>query len=101
MDVHTQRMNALAKGTKTREDKAQLKRAMKAGDASLAQALHAACCQSAKIEALLLCVPGLGPSKVRKLLQAIHISPYRAVRTLTDQERQRLLSSPHHSQRVR
>lgn len=89
--VEAQRFSALARANEVRKSKADLKARLKLGELSLLDALKDPCTQSAKIEAILRCLPSIGPNRTRTILKRVCIGHYRRVESLTDAEVSRLL----------
>ena len=87
-----QRLDALHAANEIRTRRAQLKRDLKAGRASIAALLldPPSWLQSAKVLDMLLAVPKLGRVKATKLLDSCRISPSKTFGGLTDRQREEL-----------
>jgi hypothetical protein len=87
-----QRLDALNTANEIRTRRAQLKRDLKAGRASIAALLldPPSWLQSAKVHDILLAVPKLGRVKATKLLDSCRISPSKTFGGLTDRQRSEL-----------
>lgn len=92
-----QRLRALSRGHDVRTFQAQMRRSLKAGTMTLAQALeHDQATRVAgtlTVERLLTWMPGVGRRTVPKLLAGARVSPTRLVCHLTERERVALLSA--------
>ena len=88
-----QRFAALRKANEVRSGRAQLKRALADGAASIEHVLASPpeCARQQKVEDVLLAVPKYGPSKVARLLAHCRISPAKTIGGLTERQRQELL----------
>jgi len=86
-----QRREALAKANHVRSAKATAKKAMKARLLSLDEAMGLECCQTARIYELLMAVPGLGASKVTRLLSRANVPPSKTVARLSERQRDAVL----------
>lgn len=82
-----QRMEALNRANTVRLARAHVKRDLKAGRMSLADALADDCCQSAVAFDLLRSVRGYGLEKARRAFRAGGIAETRRVCDLTDRQR--------------
>ena len=90
----TQRMEALARANDIRTARAQLKRDLKAGRASIHQLLTSPpeYLETAKVFDMLLAVPKYGRVKVNKVLQQCRISPSKTIGGLSERQRAELVS---------
>lgn len=89
-----QRMEALQRANEIRSERAEFKRDLKAGRASLALALMEPpeWLETAKIAGLLRACPALGPIKVDKILRVCRISPSKTVGGISPRQRAELVS---------
>src|ERR687886_1327776 len=89
-----QRMEALQRANDIRSRRAQLKRDLKAGRASIHQLLLQPpdYVETAKVFDMLLAVPKYGRVKVNKILQQCRISPSKTVGGLSERQRNELVS---------
>ena len=90
----TQRMEALQRANDIRTRRAQLKRDLKAGRASIHQLLTnpPEYLETAKVFDMLLAVPKYGRVKVNKILQTCRISPSKTIGGLSERQRTELVS---------
>lgn len=88
-----QRMDALERANTVREDRAKLKRDLKAGRKQITDVLREIpeCVQNAKVTELLLVLPKYGRVKVDKVLAHSRISPTTRFGALDDQQRDALV----------
>lgn len=89
-----QRMGALGKANVIRTRRAKLKRDLKAGRASIHDALlePPEWLETAKVFTILLATPKYGRVKVNKVLQLCRISPSKTVGGLSQRQRTELVS---------
>ena len=87
-------MEALQRANDIRSRRAQLKRDLKAGRASIHQLLlePPAYLETAKVFDMLLAVPKYGRVKVNKILQQCRISPSKTIGGLSERQRSELVS---------
>jgi hypothetical protein len=90
----TQRMEALERANEIRTKRAQLKRDLKAGHASIYAAADgpARLIETAKVFDMLLAVPKFGRVKVNKVLRLCGISASKTVGGLSERQRAELIS---------
>ena len=90
-----QRLRALAKANEVRLARAQLKRELAAGRIELAQVVAdpPTCAQTAKVRALLLVVPRIGPARADRLLAHRRIAHTKTVGGLSDRQRAELVAA--------
>lgn len=81
-----QRMSALQQADKIRLARAEVRRKLRAGG-PLSEALHAECCQTARVWDLLVCRRRVGKVKAVAILNRAGVSPNRLVKDLTDRQR--------------
>ena len=88
-----QRMDALSRANQIRTRRAQLKRDLKAGRASIRELLTAPpeWVETAKVFDMLLAVPKYGRVKVNKILQQCRISPSKTIGGLSERQRSELV----------
>jgi hypothetical protein len=86
-------MEALQRANDIRSRRAQLKRDLKAGRASIHQLLlePPAYLETAKVFDMLLAVPKYGRVKVNKILQQCRISPSKTIGGLSERQRSELV----------
>ena len=89
-----QRMEALQHANDVRSHRAQLKRDLKAGHATLAPLLREppAYLETAKVFDLMLAVPKYGRVKVNKILSTCRISPSKTIGGLSQRQRTELVA---------
>jgi hypothetical protein len=89
-----QRMEALQRANQIRTKRAQLKRDLRAGRASVHQLLLEPpdWVETAKVFDMLLAVPKYGRVKVSKILQQCRISPSKTIGGLSERQRAELVS---------
>jgi hypothetical protein len=89
-----QRLDALARANEIRSQRAQLKRDLKAGRASIQQLLAKppAYLETAKVSDMLLAVPKYGRVKVNKILHTCRISPSKTIGGLSERQRTELVT---------
>lgn len=89
-----QRMEALGRANEVRTKRAQLKRDLKAGRASIHLLLMEPpeFLETAKVFDILLAVPKYGRVKCNKVLQICRISPSKTVGGLSERQRAELIS---------
>jgi hypothetical protein len=89
-----QRMAALARANEIRTKRAELKRDLRAGRASIHTLLIAVpeYAETAKVFDILLAVPKYGRVKVNKVLQVCRISPSKTLAGLSERQRAELIS---------
>jgi hypothetical protein len=89
-----QRMEALQRANEIRTKRAQLKRDLRAGRASVHQLLldPPDWVETAKVFDMLLAVPKYGRVKVNKILQQCLISPSKTIGGLSERQRTELVS---------
>jgi S13-like protein len=89
-----QRMEALERANAIRTQRAQLKRDLKAGRASIHLLLMEPpdYIETAKVFDMLLAVPKYGRVKVNKVLQVCRISPSKTIGGLSERQRAELIS---------
>ena len=89
-----QRMEALQRANEIRSKRAQLKRDLKAGRASIHKLLldPPEFLETAKVVDMLLAVPKYGRVKVDKILRTCKISPSKTVGGLSERQRAELVS---------
>ncbi len=90
----TQRMEALQRANDIRTRRAQLKRDLKGGRASIHKLLLQPpdFLETAKVFDMLLAVPKYGRVKVNKILQQCRISPSKTIGGLSERQRAELVS---------
>ncbi|MDQ6914845.1 MAG: hypothetical protein M3155_03435 [Actinomycetota bacterium] len=90
----TQRMDALQRANAIRTRRAQLKRDLKAGRASIHQLLldPPEWVETAKVFDMLLAVPKYGRVKANKILQQCRISPSKTIGGLSERQRTELVA---------
>ena len=90
----TQRMEALQRANDIRTRRAQLKRDLKGGRASIHALLTnpPEYLETAKVFDMLLAVPKYGRVKVNKILQQCRISPSKTIGGLSERQRTELVS---------
>ena len=88
-----QRMEALQRANEIRTRRAQLKRDLRAGRASIHQLLTEPpdWVETAKVFDMLLAVPKYGRVKVNKILQQCRISPSKTIGGLSERQRAELV----------
>ena len=88
-----QRMEAIQRANDIRTRRAQLKRDLKAGRASIRELLTAPpeWVETAKVFDMLLAVPKYGRVKVNKILQQCRISPSKTIGGLSERQRRELI----------
>jgi len=84
-------MAALGRANEIRVARSEVKRAIREGRLSIAQALDEECVASMTVEALLCSQRRWGPARALRVLRALGVSPTRCVGELTNRER-RVLS---------
>src|SRR2546423_13642971 len=89
-----QRMEALQRANDIRTRRAQLKRDLKGGRASIQKLLlePPSYVETAKVFDMLLAVPKYGRVKVNKILQQCRISPSKTIGGLSERQRAELVS---------
>ncbi len=89
-----QRMEALQRANEIRTKRAQLKRELKAGQASIHELLlePPEYLETAKVFDLLLAVPKYGRVKVNRILTQCRISPSKTIGGLSERQRGELVS---------
>src|SRR6187401_1818308 len=89
-----QRMEALERANRIRTQRAQLKRDLKAGRASIHDLLlePPEYLETAKVFDMLLAVPKYGRVKANKVLQQCRISPSKTIGGLSERQRSELVS---------
>jgi hypothetical protein len=89
-----QRMDALTRANAIRTERAQLKRDLKAGRASIHDLLRKPpeYLETAKVFDILLAVPKYGRVKANKVLQTCRISPSKTIGGLSERQRNELVS---------
>ncbi|MFP4148521.1 MAG: integration host factor, actinobacterial type [Nitriliruptoraceae bacterium] len=95
-----QRRAALDKAASARRTRADLKARLKAGEASLVEALSSddEAVRNLKVSELLAALPRVGPITAAAWMQRLGIAPSRRVRGLGPRQRERLLDAfPEHS----
>lgn len=87
-------MNALGRANEIRTQRAQLKRDLKAGRASIHRVLlnPPEYIETAKVFDMLLATPKYGRVKVNKILQVCRISPSKTIGGLSERQRAELIS---------
>ena len=91
-----QRAAALAKAAEARRVRAELREALRVGDATLADVLARAeedIVGGMKVKAVLTALPGLGKVKSYRLMARLEIAENRRVRGLGSQQRKALLEA--------
>lgn len=91
MPTEEQRRAALVLSAKTRAERAELKRDMKAGKVTLAEALDDPRAQRIPIRQLLMSLPGIGSVKADLIMRVAGIAPSRRVKGVGIRQRQRLI----------
>lgn len=88
-----QRLEALAKGTEVRTKRANLKRDLKAGKASLRHILQSPpeYVETMKLFDALLAVPSYGKVKTGKVFDICRISPSKTIGGMTERQRAQLI----------
>jgi hypothetical protein len=89
-----QRMDALSRANQIRTRRAQLKRDLKAGRASIQDVLLEPpdWVETAKVFDMMLAVPKYGRVKVNKVLQTCRISPSKTIGGLSERQRTELVT---------
>ena len=89
-----QRMDALSRANEIRSRRAQLKRDLKAGRASIEHVLLGPpdWVETAKVFDMMLAVPKYGRVKVNKVLQTCRISPSKTIGGLSERQRAELVA---------
>jgi len=89
-----QRMEALQRANEIRTSRAQLKRDLKSGRASIHRLLldPPAWVETAKVFDMLLAVPKYGRVKANKILQQCRISPSKTIGGLSERQRTELVA---------
>src|SRR5919197_2654915 len=89
-----QRMDALSRANEIRSRRAQLKRDLKAGRASIEDVLLGPpdWVETAKVFDMMLAVPKYGRVKVNKVLQTCRISPSKTIGGLSKRQRAELVA---------
>ena len=92
-----QRMDALGRANEVRALRAQLKRDLKAGRASLGALLlnHPPYLETAKVFDMLLALPKVGRVKATKILQSCRVSPSKTFGGLSERQRAELAGRLH------
>jgi hypothetical protein len=91
MPTEEQRRAALVLSARTRAERAELKRDMKAGKVTLAEALDDPRAQRIPIRQLLMSLPGIGSVKADLIMRVAGIAPSRRVKGVGIRQRQRLI----------
>ena len=91
MPTEEQRRAALVLSARTRAERAELKRDMKAGKVTLAEALDDPRAQRIPIRQLLMSLPGIGSVKADLIMRVPGIAPSRRVKGVGIRQRQRLI----------
>ena len=86
-----QHLQALQRANEVRDERARLKRDLKAGRKTLAQALEDPCVAKMEVVDLLKCLPRWGRHHAMRALAPEYISPNRLVGTLTERQRKALV----------
>lgn len=86
-----QRLEALGKAKESRRAMAGVKRALKAGEITFAQALGSEAEQPMRALRLVESAPGYGKARAAELMRRLRISPTRRVRGLGPRQREALL----------
>jgi predicted flap endonuclease-1-like 5' DNA nuclease len=83
------RLVSLARANEVRVKRADLKRALAAGSVTFAEVLAnpPACALTAKVEDLLLSVPGIGPARSARALAHCRITHTKTIGGLSDRQR--------------
>ncbi len=89
----TQPRLALKLANQTREDRKLITRRFAAGDLSLETALSAECCWTLPVWKLLAFLPWWGKERARRLLRPLGLDHEATIGTLTDQQRQLLVTA--------
>jgi guanylate kinase len=87
-----QRLKALGQANQVRSERAQIKAALRRGELRAAALLAdpPKCLESASLSELLLAVPGVGQSRLRRVLNGCHLSPAKQIGRLTARQRHAL-----------
>lgn len=87
-----QRRQNLERAMAARIERAELKRDLKAGKLSFADALDDKRAQKLYVRKLLQSAPGIGPAKAEAIMAKLHIAENRRVSGLGSRQRERLLA---------
>lgn len=85
-----QRSAARRKAMQSRTERAELKRALKAGDVAVTDGLSDPRAQRIRVEEFLKSLPGIGRAKARRIRMALSIAPNRRVGGLGVHQREAL-----------
>ena len=87
-----QRRDALARANRVRHERAQLKTALRRGEDLIAALLREPpeCLASARVSEVLRALPGYGPAKVTRLLDACQVNPRKTLGGLSLRQREAL-----------
>jgi hypothetical protein len=93
-----QRLEALRKANEIRSARAQLKKDIAAGRVRIDEVLRdpPACARTAKVDDLLLALPGFGKARVGRLLIRLQISESKTLAGLSDRQRTALIGHLQH-----
>lgn len=84
---------ALTLANLTREARAEAKRQLAGGLASLDEVIHTGCCNTLSITALLGVLPWWGPQRVRRMCRSVGLDPDRQIGRLTERQRGLLVAA--------
>lgn len=87
-----QREAALEKAVEARRHRAEIKKSLKEGTISLADALRDKECERLHVSELLRSLPGVGPAKAKEIMVDLGISEGRRIRGLGTRQREGLLA---------
>ena len=85
-----QHLQALQSANEIRMGGVTVKREIRAGTLTVAQALHDPRAQNLPVSRVLIARPGWGPARVHAILRRVPVSPIRPVRDLTAREHRHL-----------
>ena len=90
-----QRKAALDKAAKSRHDRAELRKKVKAGTVTLEEVLDSddPIATRMKVSALIEALPGYGKAKAAKVMSELDISPTRRVKGLGARQREQLIEA--------
>jgi hypothetical protein len=91
--VPLQRMEALKHANRVREQRAEIKRALRSGGLDIADLLRAppGSLLTARLSQMLLAVPGYGQVRVNRLLKRFRLSPLKTIGGLSGRQREELV----------
>lgn len=88
----SRRLDALRVANTVRQQRAEIKRALRSGEVSIGELMVAPpdFLLTAQLSEILLAVPGYGQVRVSRLLKRCRISPVKAIGTLSERQRREL-----------